>query len=311
MAQRLLQFSSGLLLASALAEFVLLRVVMRLGPVLPPGDAATAAMSWVFRFGVAALNLAAILVVPTLGILSYKAFKREGLPGAWPMGAAAGLAAAVMLLGSVQAVLLRGSGPPALPFIVSIVSLVVASLPLASAGIRGLALLPIGAALAAYGAAHYHYMSRSGAALGIALPRGTGAFAAAEGLALTVAPLALFAFRPGLRVGAAAAATAVTALAGGFYWSSPWMASALAIFDVAFTLYLPIYLYFAALWTAIYAVISLFAQPGARLAAIGLALMSLSGLKLDYLNYSLQGLTGFLLLAACLANRRYGEAVEE
>ena len=121
----------------------------------------------------------------------------------------------------------------------------------------------------------------------------------AEGLAVFVALMVYFVYRPARDKGALAGAWVVTGLLGGFWFARPHLASALTQWTVDFATFLPPWLYLLGLAGFLYTVLGLASsgkvQP--RFVAWGLTLVALGGLRWDYTYFSGLGLLGFLLLA--------------
>jgi hypothetical protein len=118
-------------------------------------------------------------------------------------------------------------------------------------------------------------------------------------LAVLVALMAYFVYRPARSKLALAGALSITALLGGFWFFRPHLASALTQWTVDFASFLPPWLYVLGLAGFLYAVMALARSNNARLrsAAWGLMLIALGGLRWDYTYFTGLGLLGFLLLA--------------
>ncbi|MBI3952990.1 MAG: hypothetical protein HY330_00585 [Chloroflexi bacterium] len=281
------------LAAAALAEFILLRVLLRLGPVLPSGDAITGALGWAYQAGLWSLNLAGVLAVALLGLLALGALRERRLGRVAVGGAAAG-AAALLLAG--WALSLAGGGGPGLPGLLAQAVGLPAALALAAIGSpwrgwrRGWLWLVYGA----YLAASAHFLARLAGAAG-----GTGAtLTIAEALAVAAALAAPLALRAGWQPRAALVAGLVAVLYAGFALAQPSIARFFVIWDFGFGGALGPALHSLALAGLVYAVAAALSTPALRLPALGLWVVALGGLRLDYTYFGLLAAAGFVLLAA-------------
>lgn len=275
----------------ALAEFVLLRVLLRMGPLLPAGETVTGILSWAYRAGLWSLNLAGVLAVATLALLALNAARERRL-AAVASGAAAAAAALLLLAGWALALAGGGSGAVLVTQVVGLPAAL--ALATVASGWRGWRRGWLWLVYGVYLAASAHYLARlAGAA------EGTGtSLALAEALAAAAALSAPWALGVGWQPRAAALAALAAVLYTGFMLSQPSIAAFFAIWDMGFGSAIPGALRGLALAGLAYAVVAGLARPGLRLAALGLGLVTLGGLRLDYTYFGLLAAAGFLLLAA-------------
>jgi hypothetical protein len=144
-----------------------------------------------------------------------------------------------------------------------------------------------------YLAASAHYMARLA---GMAAST-SATLALAEALAFGAAALAPLALWAGWRPRAALLAALAALLYAGFSLAQPSIATFFVIWDLGLGSILPPALHSVALAALVYAVATAVTQPSLRLPALGLGLVALGGLRLDYTYYSLLAAAGFLLLA--------------
>ncbi|MDP3063290.1 MAG: hypothetical protein Q8O40_08795 [Chloroflexota bacterium] len=298
-------FLARFLVGAALLEFLFLRFVLRLGPVLPSGDTVTTVLSWVGQAGLLFLNVSVIAGLALLALVLVVLPRESRRASAAPLWAAAALAlgvSVVRLAGPYVSDLTRDPG-----FLIALnaVSMLTVLLIAASGLTTRRGLLPLTVLTVTYGAALLHYTAGIAPAVGApGWGRGTS-LALAEALLLLMGPAVLWTLRPSWRPRAALAAAAIAAIYLALATVRPWIASALAIWDFGFTSFLPAYIYALALWALVYAVLAL-AREGQRgaLASTALALVALGGLRLDYAHYSILALVGMLLLAVALTESR-------
>jgi len=299
---------------AAIAEFLFLRVLIRFGPMLPPSAAATHAAKVVLFVGTAAFNVAAILTILALLIL-------------------AGLTRPAVLRSLLIAVavltLIRAASPQGITPVLDVIFLLYSAAALATMVValtvghseRSQASLPRGMGIqrfaqndtllrramlillvAIYMALAYSTVMATLARLGwrgIASESSAAPHFWAEGLAVFVALMVYFVYRPARNKGAFVGAWVVTGLLGGFWIARPHLASALTQWTVDFATFLPPWLYLLGLASYVYTLMAL-ARSGVaagRLAAWGLTLIALGGLRWDYTYFSGLGFLGFLLLA--------------
>ena len=309
---------------AALIEFLLLRVAIRFGPMLPPSPTVSQAAQVVIFAGTVALNVAAVL--STLAVIFMAGLTRStrlrGLlivaavlnvtRAAWPHGETRALDV-IFLLYTLVALAAMG------------ISLMVRhSEPSASGGgeesrspkaetlhrfaaqgdsqqallrrVMLMLLVVIYAALACPAA--LATAARLGWQWAASAPSAASHFIA-EGLAVLVALMAYFVYRPARSKLALSGALSVTVWLGGFWFFRPHLASALTQWTVDFASFLPPWLYLLGLAGFLYTAMALARSNNTRLrfAAWGLTLVALGGLRWDYTYFSGLGLLGFLLLA--------------
>jgi len=300
-----------LLVVAALLEFLLLRFVVRMGPALPSGEAVTTLLSWASNAGLLFLNVSVTAGLALLAVLLVALPREDRRVSAAPLWAAAALALGVFvarLAGPHVSELALG---PVFILSLNAVSVLTVLLIAFGAVVVRRGLLPLTVLGVAYCAALLHYAAAIAPLVGgPAWGRGTS-LAVAEALLLLTGPAVLWTLRPSWRPRAALAATAIAVTYLALATARPWIASALVIWDFGFSSYLPSFVYALGLGTLVYAVLAL-ARDGRRgaLASMGLALVALGGLRLDYVHYSVLAVVGMLLLALATAeSRQSGRAV--
>ncbi len=270
-------------LAAALVEAGLLRFLLRLGPLLPPTPLVRALGQAGMVLGTAALNLAYLLgTIALLGggwIAVRKPRHREQAAGLFVIGAMAlGLAADALHLSG------RGVLPASLFLVAHVLALAALGALLASMAKKGPPAVVLWPMIAAYAASSLSAMGPPAAAMNLPWPDGAITVAVAEGLAVGAALVVLPAYRPPASRRAFLVATLGGALLVGMALGRPWLPSAFAIWNFAFTLFLPFWLYVIALWLYLYTLAACWAsgQPIHREVALGLALVALGGLRADF-----------------------------
>jgi hypothetical protein len=277
---------------AALAEVLLLRLLMRMGAHLPLADRLQEVYRGLQLLGMAAANLVSLLALALIVLFGLAVLRGrrwvDRLAGAAAI-AAAGWQAGLAVLPSASAS-------------VAVATLTALALALALAfavsPLRGWARAGAATLLAAYLAAAYYAVAQPARALGVELPGALAAYFAGEALALAGAAGALLIVWPGLRRGPAVAAAATGLLVLAARLLQPWTTGLAVMWTVAFSLYLPapVYALAAALFT--YALLASWRASGAaRVRACGLLLIALAGLKLDYGYFALMALAGYLLAA--------------
>ncbi len=316
----LLERASRWTAGAAMTEFLLLRVLIRFGPMLPPSAAVTQAAEVVLFVGTVAFNVAAILTTLALLIIAARSVTRSMvlrsllvavavltlIRTAWPQGITPVLDVIFLLysvfaLAAMVTAFVRHSGPrsgkESLPRTAETLHFAQGDKIQVLLSRVTLVLL-----IVIYGVLAYSTVMATLARLG--WQWGASASSAAphflaEGLAVLVALMVYFVYRPVWNKGAIAGAWIVTGLLGGFWIVRPWLASALTQWTVDFATFLPPWLYLLGLACYVYTLIAL-ARSGmaaGRLAAWGLTLIALGGLRWDFTYFSGLGLLGFLLLA--------------
>lgn len=290
-----------LLVWSAVAEFLLLRIFLRLGPVLPVQEPLLPLYRGIETLGLAALNLAflaacVLLVTAAAGM------------GARPAARAA--AALLLLAVAVNAGLglLVGLVPGAAATAVQAMATLVALVTLLATRRPSPGHLTIGLVVAAEGLALLQVLGQGATALGLPVPSTILLIFAAEALAIAAA-IALpwsFGVRPSRRPAILGIVLGLALIAA--LLTRPWILSTVAMWTVSFSLGLPGALYAVALGIAVAALPSLWRAGGAQgIAARGLLLVALAGLKLDYSYFALLALAGTVLLCRGLARVPAGE----
>jgi hypothetical protein len=299
-------------LVSAVAEVVLLRFALRLGPVLPTQVNVLPAFTVVEWLGVVALNAGVLAGGTLIGLVAWEALRSgpsraplaftligailvnlglQPLVGVLRGGGLAGLLYGVVTGSAILLAVLGSSQPPVVRSVL---------------GLVGLAqLLALGQAVSQ----NVNWFGGVGAV-------GGRPIVAAEIVAIVVA-LALpwlLQVRPrrgelliGAAVGLGIAAAATV---------QPWGLATMAIWTIAFSLFLPPMLYGAAVMSVLVTVLALRHQPGGGELAVGLTLVCLAGLKLDVSSYALMSLTGLVIASRAAetlpmeAGKRGSSAIE-
>ena len=302
-------FLARTLLVCAIAEFVLLRILLRLGPILPEDALTTTVLAGASQAGLLSLNLAVVAGMAFMVALWISLHGSAGEVAPRLVRPALTVALAAALAGLVLPYVSKGAwGAVALTF-QSVMSLL--ALFLLSAGLLSRrAMLPMAVALLAlYSAAFYHYLGRASAALGSPLPGAGVSLLVAEVMTAFLAPALLLAIAPKRKVRALAAGAIAAIVYLGVALRMPWAASALAIWDFGFTSALPPYWYAVALGVLVYAIVTLIGSKQWAPAGAGLALMALGGLRVDYGYYTLLIMCGALLVTSTLLRSSADESV--
>lgn len=282
------------LVLAALGELILLRLLMRIGAVLPWTATLGDLYRWLQLLGTAAANLASLLALALLALLAVTLLRGPRSIDRLS-GAALGLAGLLQL-----GLLLVPSTDPAVAVAV-LTSLALASLVSVlrghAAGPDRLALMaPLGVMLPAL----YAAVGQPARALGIELPGATLGYTLAEVMALMLAVAAIGLLRPGWRPGRAAAAAALGLLLVAARLATPWSTGLAAIWTVGFSLFLPGPVYGLALTLIVYALLARRQAPLTHLRAAGLLLLVVAGLKLDHGYFALLALAGLSLVTGDL-----------
>ncbi len=302
-------FLARTLLVCAIVEFVLLRILLRLGPVLPEDALTTTVLAGTRQMGLLSLNLAIVAGMAFMVALWISLHGSADEVAPRLVRPALTLALAATLAGFVLPYVSKGAwGAVALTF-QSVMSLL--ALFLLSAGLLSRrATLPMAVVLLAlYIAAFYHYLGRASAVLGSPLPGASVSLLVAEAMTAFLAPALLLAVAPRRRVRALVAGAIAAIVYLGIALRMPWAASALAIWDFGFTSALPSYWYAGALGVLAYAVVTLMGSKQWAPAGAGLALMALGGLRVDYGYYTLLIMCGALLVTNTLLRSPADESV--
>lgn len=280
-----------LLIAAALSELALLRVTVRIGPFVPPGEAMDTLFSLLQTVGVAALNLLLLLGTVLLAWESLRAIgsgrRCKAVSGALALAAGGAIVAGQSVIPG-SAALLASS----ILFLAALlVSLADRAL---SKGDTPYPLLP----LLSYCALLAYYGLQAGQAFGLTVAEPVALYFSAEALAVAAAIAMPLVYRPPWRPGIAALAAGMGGTFLVLAWARPWILATMVMWNFGFSLWLPLPLYALALGLCSYTIAALagLESPAPRV-AFGLLLVSLGGLKLDYSPYALLALIGFLTLA--------------
>ena len=280
-------------LVAAVAEVVLLRVSLRLGPVLPTQMNVLPVFAVVEWLGVVALNVGVLAASLLIGVAALNAL-RSG-----PRILAVVLLGAVLVnLGLGPLVGLLPDGSPGLLHAVMtgaavLLTVFCSSQPRRVAIVLGLVGLAQVLALAQAVTGNAAWSSPTGAL-------GGRSIVAAEVVAVISALLLPWLCRVRPRRGDLAIGAAAGLIVAVGATVQPWGLATVAIWTMAFTLFLPPILYGAAVTSVLVAGLALRRQPGGVELAAGLVLVWLAGLKLDISSFALMALAG-LTIASGLA----------
>ncbi|MFN8633863.1 MAG: hypothetical protein U0893_08420 [Chloroflexota bacterium] len=292
----------GVILVAAVAECVLLRIALRLGPVLPARVDVLPIFAIVEKLGVVALNVGVLAAAALLAIAAWDALERGR----------AGLPLALALLGAILVNLALSSVVVAFPG---------GSIGLLHGAVTGAAILltllsssqtpGVRPALAGIGLAHGFALAQSAGGGNVWLGGDAGAgwqpSVAAEIAAVMSALILPWAcrIRPRTREVVLATAAGLGLTVAGTL--QPWGLATVAIWTMAFSLFLPPVVYGAALTSILLTLLALRRQPGGSELAIGLTVIWLAGLKLDVSTFALMALAGLTIASA--PTRPLGAAV--
>jgi hypothetical protein len=268
----------------------MLRFLLRMGPELPEGAAVDAGLKGVYYLGLWAMNGAGLLAIVVAGLLIAALSSRRRQP--FPVIGMVSASAVVLVIGAWAASKL-GAGNGTALLAAQVIGVALASVIATSAAPwKGWRRLWLAAAAATYVAGAAHYIARLAAADAVT----SSTLMASEAFALGVALLAPWALNASWDRRAAFAAGGVAVMYLGFAVAHPEIAKYLVIWDTGFGSSAPAALHAVALLTLTYAAAALLLKRENILAATGLLLVGLGGLKLDYTYYSLIAVTGFILL---------------
>ena len=294
-----LQWMIRILIASAIMEFLLLRIFMQMGIVLPSGGLADAIYNLlVFFFGLASFNLAYLLSSVSLGLMGLILARRGG-----PASVISLMLFSVLATGLL---LMSGLNPS-----ISLIYYVISSVTLASAFIvsmrRRMAQTPFTLLVAAGFSCSYYYMIASSVgAFGLTLPLVSEIFSLGEIIALIVPLIAFLTLRSGWDWRNAAVASLAVPL---FLLAarSPLLAP-IATWAIYFTLHLPVPLYAVALWFYVYMAVDLIRQRSPT--AFSFLFILLAGRMLNTIYLNQLALLGVLMLIMPLPTISSREAKE-
>lgn len=279
-----------LLVASVLVEYVTMRVLLRIGPLLPDDPGWDNIFRLLQTAGLGALNL---IIVSATGVLLWESAQsvRRG-------DARRAVAAMVSTFAAMLILLFSLLGMSATSMLVGSLTLSVSIAVLFALSLRNrrertfqLLLLLIFLGLTSY------YAAKGATGLGSRFPDSAAAYFLVEMLAVVAGLAVPLVFRPGWHVKSAALSLLLTALWAAAMWARPWTLATLVMWNTGFSLWLPPPLYAVALGIFVYTVLAL-AQRGAseQGTAMGLLLIAAAGLKLDYTPYALMALLGYFLI---------------
>ena len=282
-------------LVAAVAEVLLLRIALRLGPVLPTQADVLPIFAVVERLGVVALNVGVLAASLLIGVAALDAL-RSGPRKPFLAGTLLGAVLVNLGLGSLVW-LLPGGVPGLLHGVVTgaaiLLTIVCSPQPRPVGIVLGLVGLAQVLALAQTVAGNAAWSSPTGAL-------GERSIVAAEVVAVISALLLPWLCRIRPRRGELAIGAAAGLIVAVGATVQPWGLATVAIWTMAFSLVLPPILYGTAVMSAIVAGLALRRQPGGVELASGLVLVWLAGLKLDISSFALMGLAG-LTIASGLA----------
>jgi len=279
-------------LMAALAEVALLRIALRLGPVLPAqGD-----VLWVFagieRVGVVALNVGVLAGSLLIGLVAVDAL-RVGWGGI-PLALAL-IGAVIVNLGLQQLVSALPAGTPAMLHSLVTGAAVLLTVMRASPTAR------LRVALALIGSTQVltlvQTMSLSTDLIAGALSLSVRPLVLAE-IGAVISALALpHLLRARPRRGEIVLGVLVGLLVTVAATVQPWGLATIGIWTMAFSLFLPPILYGAAIASVTVTMLLLRREPDGAEIISGLALILLAGLKLDVSTYAIMALTGLLVVS--------------
>ncbi len=280
-----------LLMTSVLVEFVAMRVLSRIGPLLPDEPTWDSLFQLLQTVGLGALNLIILSAVAVL-LAEYGRSVRRG-------DARTSLTAAVCALAAVLILLLSFLGMSATSMLAGSLALGVSIAILFALCVRNprersfhCFLLIIFLVLTSY------YAAKGATGLGSGSRDSAALYFLAEALAVVAGLAVPLVFRPDWHSKTAVTCLLLLALWALVAWSRPWALATLVMWNTGFSLWLPAPLYAVGLGVFLYTVLAL-AQgdaPG-RGTAMGLLLIVAAGLKLDYSPYALMALLGCFLIA--------------
>jgi hypothetical protein len=297
-ASRLAPFLLQSLVWAVLLEALLLRLVLRLGPLMPHTALVEQLASVGLFAGMVSLNLAYLFTALALLTVGWQALVREHI-ALRVFGAIVLVAWVIGLSIDVFAV--------GVPFVFAAYHIAVLAtmacalfLPRAqSEKWNWQARVALGLMLAAYAAATYHVLGNTLMWQGIALSGAAFAPSIAEGLAVAVAvPLSFMTARR-RSLAAVVIASSVAGLYLGLSMFKPWLPPLLAMWNFSFSLFLPTWVYALAIWLYTHTVVCLWGgQENERRAAFALVLIALGGLRPDY--FYMQRLVWLGILTAAM-----------
>lgn len=278
------------ILIAAVVEVALLRVALRLGPVLPTQVDVLPIFAVVEKLGVVALNVGVLAAALLLAITAWDARQRG----------AGGLALTLTVVGAIlanlglQPMVAAFPGGPVGLLHGTVTGAAVLLIVLTSHQPSGVRLV-----LTLIGLAHGFALAQSAGLDGVwgrsAAMVGWRPSVAAETTAVAAALALPWACRIRPRapevVGALAAGLAMTAMCT----LQPWGLATISIWTLAFSLFLPPVVYGAAVASVVATGLALRRQPGGTELAIGLAVIWLAGLKLDVSTFALMALAGLTI----------------
>jgi len=294
-----LRWMIRILIASAMIEFFLLRIFMRMGIVLPRGGLADAIYNLlVFFFGLASFNLAYLLSSVSLGLMALILAQR-----AYPAYLMSLMLFSVLAAGGV---LISGLDPS-----VSLIYYIVSSVTLGSSLLisvrRKMEQTPFTLIVASGFACSYYFMIASSVGkFGLTLPLASEIFSLGEAIALLAPLIGFLTLRSGWdwRNAAIASLTVPLFLIAA---RSPLLAP-IATWAIYFTLHLPVPLYAVALWFYVYMIVDLLRQRSPT--AFSFLFIVLAGRMLNTIYLNQLALLSVLMLILSLHQTSSNESME-
>jgi len=268
---------------AAFIEFLCLRLLIRLGPVLPHTDAVVTITETMMFIGSVALTFAVLLLIATLTTM------------AWQTSHHLLKYFLIAIIALTIGLALVGNSPPPFLFVAfTLFSLIAISIALWSS--RQLKFYTSWLALfvAAYLALAYPTLVNT---LHLTLPFTAQARGLSELFVILATLTAPFILRPRRDWIAIIVGVIGAVLLAGLWFSVRWLPPTLMIWSVALTGYLPAPIYILAFGLWLYTFTSLVKREDTRRRALGLALIALGGLRWDLSYYALLALTGFMILS--------------
>ncbi len=271
-------------------EFIILRVLMRMGAVLPKSEVATTVIQWLGFFGEIAFNLSFLLSSFALILLAVILLNKNSR-------LFMGLAITIFSVLLTNIVLyITSSQIISLAYnLLSFTVFILVTYILRRLNHRRF--LFVFFIILSYICTYYFKIASSLASIGLnpSLPIASEVFSIGELLSLCGSIFVFFIFIPKRNLLAYILASSITA--GFVVISNSFWLPLLSTWTLYFTLHLPILFYSISLWAYIYVVTDLLKRPKHRQLAYGLLLIGFSGRMLQTTYYNQLALLGFLLLS--------------
>ncbi|MFQ5838894.1 MAG: hypothetical protein ACE5HJ_08985 [Thermoplasmata archaeon] len=279
----LLPFALALTVTAALLEFFLLRLLLRMGALIPAGETIDRIFGLLMNGGLVSLNVA--LMAGAVSIAAVALLLRNNILGR----SLAALLMALLAMGILLAVLAE----PFVPFLYQALGMAtLVPLILLHPRKRSWDFLGSCAIVAAIGTTYYYQAALNSSALGLGLPYASSIFSGGEVMAIA-APILLL---PDRRWRAWVVPLALLPAIAFLMVSSNTFVPLIATWTVYFTLLLPAPIYAVALGAYIYSVTDLLSTRSQRWMGVGLMLVTLGGRMFQNTYLALLSLLGALLI---------------